>query len=93
MENLKIEYANAKNELLNSIEAVNLLEENVELAQEVYEQTSALFAEGLVMLNELLETESAFREMQSELVTSRYDRKLAELKYLNTTGNLLNFIE
>jgi outer membrane protein len=93
MENLKIEYANAKNELLNSIEAVDLLEENVELAQEVFEQTSALFAEGLVMLNELLETESAYREMQSELTTSRYDRKLAELQYLNTTGNLLNFIE
>jgi outer membrane protein TolC len=93
MENLKIEYANAKNELMNSIEVVNLLEENVELAEQVFEQTSSLFTEGLVLLNELLEAESAYRELQSELTTARYNRKLAELKYLNTTGNLLNFIE
>lgn len=93
MENLKIEYANAKNELMNSIETVNLLEENVDLAGQVFEQTSALFNEGLVLLNELLEAESAYRELQSELTSAKYNRKLAELKYLNTTGNLLNFIE
>ncbi|MBR9999704.1 MAG: TolC family protein [Cyclobacteriaceae bacterium] len=93
MENLKIEYSNSKNELLNSREAATLQEENVELAREAFEQTTALFTEGLVPLNELLETEATYREMQSELSTARYKWKLAELKYLKTTGNLLNHIE
>lgn len=92
-ENLKIEYTHAKNELLNSMEEVRLKEENVQLARKTFEETSALFEEGLAMLNELLDTEAEYRETQSELMTTRYKRKIAELKYLKTTGSLLNYIE
>ncbi len=92
-ENLKMEYTHAKNELMNSIEEVRLKEENVRIARIGFDESSALFEEGLVMLNELLDTEAVYREMQSELMTARYKRKIAELKYLKTTGNLLNFID
>jgi len=92
-ENLKMEYTHAKNELMNSIGEVRLKEENVQVARKSYEESSALFEEGLVMLNELLDTEAVYREMESELMTARYKRKIAELKYLKTTGNLLNYIE
>lgn len=92
-ENLKMEYTHAKNELMNSIQEVQLKEENVQLAKKSFEETSALFEEGLVMLNELLDNEAAYREMETELMTARYKKKIAELKYLKTTGNLLNYIE
>ncbi len=92
-ENLKMEYSHAKDELMNTIEEVRLKEDNVEIARKTFEETSALFQEGLVMLNEVLDTETVYREMQTDLMTSRYKRKIAELKYLKTTGNLLNYIE
>jgi len=92
-ENLKMEYTHAKNALLNSIREVQMKEENVRLAKKSFEETSALFEEGLVMLNELLDNEAVYREMETELMTVRYEKKIAELKYLKTTGNLLNYIE
>ena len=92
-ENLRMEYTHAKNELMNSILEVRLKEENVQVVRKSFEESSALFEEGLVMLNELLDTEASYREMESELMTTRYKRKIAELKYLKTTGNLLNYID
>jgi outer membrane protein len=92
-ENLKMEYTHAKNELMNSILEVRLKEGNVQVARKSFEESSALFEEGLVMLNEFLDTEAVYREMESELMTARYKRKIAELKYLKTTGNLLNYID
>lgn len=93
VENLKMEYTHAKNALLNSIQEVELKKENVRLAKKSYEETSALFEEGLVMLNELLENEAVYRELETEWMTAKYEKKIAELKYLKTTGNLLNYIE
>jgi outer membrane protein len=92
-ENLKMEYTHAKNELINSIQEVRMGEENVQIVKKSYDETSALFEEGLVMLNELLDNEAVYREMQTEAIKARYKRKIAELKYLKTTGNLLNYIE
>jgi outer membrane protein TolC len=92
-ESLKMEYTNAKTELLNSIETVRMREENVNTVKEAYDQTAALFEEGLVMLNELLDAEAVYREMQSELITARYSYKIAVLKFLKSTGNLLNYSE
>ena len=90
-ESLKMDYENAKNNLINNIEEIRLKEENVKIAKDSFDQTTALFEEGLVMLSELLETESMYREMENELVTAKYSYKLAELNYLKATGNLLTY--
>jgi len=92
-ESLKMDYTNAKNELYNSIESVHLWEENLKIAKNAYDQSSALFEEGLAMLNELLDAEADYREMQAELVKARYAHKIAEITYLKSAGHLINFAE
>ncbi len=92
-ESLRMDYVNTRNELLNQWKTIEMEEENVCISGDLYRQTTALYEEGLAMLRELLETEAAYREAGINLITARYQYKIAELKYLKATGNLLSYTE
>ena len=90
-ENLKMQFENSRIELINSLKKIDYSEKNVITSKNMYEQTSALFEEGLAMLSDLLEVESTYREAENDLITARYGYKIAELNYLKSTGNLLTY--
>ena len=92
-ESLKMQFENARIELINSLSNIEYSRKNVETSKGMYEQTTALYKEGLVMLSELLEVESAYREAENNLITAQYGYKIAELNYLKATGNLLTYSE
>ena len=90
-ENLKMQFENSRIELINSLKKIEYSEKNVITSKNMYEQTSALFEEGLAMLSDLLEVEATYREAENNLITARYGYKIAELNYLKSTGNLLTY--
>jgi len=90
-ESLKMQFENSRNELINSLKHIEYSERNVKTSKNMYDQTSALYEEGLAMLSDLLEVESTYREAENNLITARYGYKIAELNYLKSTGNLLTY--
>lgn len=92
-ESLKMQFENSRIALLNSLKNIEYNQKNVGTSKYMYEQTSALFEQGLAMLSDLLEVESAYREAENNLVTAHYEYKIAELDYLKSTGNLLTYAE
>lgn len=88
--NTQVELTNAIAQLQNSQSAIVAQEENVKLAQEVYDTTNQLYKEGLSPLTDLLNAETSLREAQTNLNNERLKYKLAELNYLQATGDLEN---
>lgn len=86
--NTQVELTNAIAQLQNSQSAISAQEENVKLAQEVYDTTNQLYKEGLSPLTDLLNAETSMREAQTNLNNERLKYKLAELNYLQATGDL-----
>lgn len=86
--NTQVELTNAIAQLQNSQSSIMAQEENVKLAQEVYDTTNQLYKEGLSPLTDLLNAETSLREAQTNLNNERLKYKLAELNYLQATGDL-----
>ncbi|WP_235861491.1 TolC family protein [Pontibacter flavimaris] len=86
--NTQVELTNAIAQLQNSQNSIVAQEENVKLAQEVYDTTNELYKEGLSPLTDLLNAETSLREAQTNLNNERLKYKLAQLNYLQATGEL-----
>lgn len=92
-ESLKMQFENARFEVNNAMKNIEYNKKNVETSKFMYDQTAALFEEGLTMLTDLLEVESIYREAENELITATYNYKIAELKFLKSTGNLFTYMQ
>ncbi|WP_199750480.1 TolC family protein [Gynurincola endophyticus] len=85
---LKLNFLNAKTQIENSIITLNMQKENVELAQEVYENTLNNYNQGLAPLTDLLESESSLTNAQNQYSNALLNYKLAEIALLKAQGNL-----
>jgi outer membrane protein TolC len=84
----EVTLTNAMSQLQNSQDAIEAQEQNVTLAQEVYDTTSELYKEGLSPLTDLLEAEVSLREAKTNLNNEVLKFKIAQLNYLQATGEL-----
>lgn len=88
MTNTAVTLTNAVSQLQNSQDAITAQEGNVALAQEVYDTTNQLYKEGLSPLTDLLEAEVQLREAKTNLNNEVLKFKIAQLNYLQATGEL-----
>lgn len=86
--NVAVQLTNAISQLGNSQSAIAAQEENVELAQEVYDTTNKLYKEGLAPLSDLLDAEVSLREAMTNLNNEKLKYQIAQLNYLKANGNL-----
>ncbi|WP_237586947.1 TolC family protein [Pontibacter russatus] len=86
--NTAVTLTNAVSQLQNSQDAIAAQEGNVALAQEVYDTTNQLYKEGLSPLTDLLEAEVQLREAKTNLNNEVLKFKIAQLNYLQATGEL-----
>ncbi|WP_240675989.1 TolC family protein [Botryobacter ruber] len=91
--NLAVGYENSINQLQNSSTAIVAQEQNVKLAQEVYDTTNELYKEGISPLTDLLEAEVSLREAKTNMNNEVLKYQLAQLGYLKATGELKNLIK
>ncbi|WP_237144048.1 TolC family protein [Pontibacter pamirensis] len=83
---------NAISQLQNSEAAIQAQNQNVMLAQDVYDTTNQLYKEGLSPLTDLLEAEVQLREARTNLNNEVLKFKIAQLNYLQATGELKTLI-
>ncbi len=85
---LDLAYDNAKKQMENSIITINDQKENVQLAEEVRNNTNNNYIQGLTSLTDLLDAENALVEAQNNYTNAILEYKLAEIQLFKSKGEL-----
>ncbi|MDR6196015.1 TolC family protein [Siphonobacter sp. SORGH_AS_0500] len=88
-ESISMDITNARTQMSVQNQNLKTSEEQVKLAQKVYEQTQLQFKEGTIDISNLIQTENALREAQNNFLTSLVKLRTAELDWKKATGNLI----
>ncbi|MEZ7499642.1 TolC family protein [Flavobacterium sp. Arc3] len=89
---LDLAFANAKTQIDNSVITIKNQKSNVQLAQEVLDNTKNNYIQGLTSLTDLLDAENAFTEAQNNYTAAVLDYKLAEIQLIKSKGELKTLI-
>jgi outer membrane protein TolC len=85
---IDLERAVAKNTLINSILAMDAQEQNMELAQKVYNTVKTKYANGVGSSIETLQADTDLQQAQSNYFRALYDAVLAKIVYVKSLGKL-----
>jgi outer membrane protein TolC len=85
---ISMNYQNAIAQLRTTYESVQAQNENLQLAEKVYDQTAMLYKEGLASLTDLLETESTLHEAKTAHTSEMIRYKKTEIDLLKANGTL-----
>jgi len=89
---LDLAYQNARTQISNSIITITNQKENVQLAQDVLDNTQNNYQQGLSTLTDLLDAENSYIEAQNNYTTALLDFKLAEIQLIKAKGELKTLI-
>jgi outer membrane protein TolC len=79
---------NAKKQIQIQTSSLSISQEQLVLAQRVYKQTEAMFQEGTVSSNDLIQADNELQQAQTNVVTAYVQLRHAELDYLKSIGNI-----
>ncbi len=88
-QSLRLQYNSAREKLRINYNELQSLRENRDVAEEVYELTRKRYTEGVAPIMELLSTETAMQEAQTNYLTTLLELRLAELELKHAKGELL----
>jgi outer membrane protein len=89
---LNLAYENARTQINNSLITLNNQQENVKLAQEVFDNTQNNYNNGLAPLTDLLDAENALTQAQNNYTSALLDYRLAEIQLIKSQGKLSTLI-
>lgn len=89
---LNLAFENAKTQINNSIITLNTQKENVELARQVYENTTNNYQNGLATLTDLLNAENSLTDAQNNYSSALLSYKVAEIQLIKAQGNLRSLL-
>ncbi|MDR2086179.1 MAG: TolC family protein [Dysgonamonadaceae bacterium] len=87
-QSIRMEQKNAMSELIVSHQSAKSQEENLRLAEKVYDRSRMLYQEGLYNVTDLLQTETSLREAQIAHISELIRFKKAELNWMKAEGTL-----
>lgn len=85
---LELQASNAKRQIEIQSNSLSIAQEQLRLAQRVYDQTEAKFEQGLVSSNDLITADNSLQQAQTNVVTAYVQLRQAELNYLKTIGSI-----
>ncbi|OZI09049.1 transporter [Siphonobacter sp. BAB-5385] len=88
-ESISMDISNARTQMTVQQQNLKTSDEQVRLAQKVYEQTQLQFKEGTIDISNLIQTENSLREAQNNYLSSLVKLRTAELDWRKATGNLI----
>lgn len=91
LQNLQFQNAGAAVTRAQSTIATN--KNNMELASEVYENTTLQHKQGIATISELLNAELSYREAQNNYINSLLDYYLADLDVQKANGTLRSYLD
>lgn len=90
--NIEKEFGDAREQLLLSNSQIESQKTNMDLAQENYDGIKTSYNEGVANLTELLDSEFALRQAQSNYLNALLQAKVAEVTLLKSSGKLSQLI-
>ena len=89
---LNMNYRNATNNYQNNKSVVRRQQQNLALAEKVYDETTLRYREGLAAMSNLLQDEISLSNAQAGYLTALYNFKDAELKIMSLNGGIKDLI-
>ncbi|MDR2149125.1 MAG: TolC family protein [Tannerella sp.] len=86
------DYQNAVSNYFNNKKNVGRQQQNIELAEKVYNETALKYREGLATMSNLLQDEMSLNVAQANYLTALYNYKEAELKIMSLNGQIKSLI-
>ena len=86
---ISTDIVNARMKYNQNINAIGTRKTNIELAQQVLDQTTAEYKEGVVALTEVINSETSLRESQTQYLNAVSDALMGLLEYKKASGTLL----
>lgn len=93
MRNVENKFVNARNNVLQNQRVVKAQEENMKVAEELYNVAKLSYTEGISPLSELINAENALKEAQTQYLTATLQINLAELDLMQSSGQLSQIIK
>ena len=85
---LKMVSDNAKKQIQIQSGSLAIAQEQLVLAERVYKQTEAMFAQGTVSSNDLIKSDNDLQQAQTNVVAAYIQLRHAELDYLKSMGTI-----
>ncbi|HLU50589.1 MAG TPA: TolC family protein, partial [Flavobacteriaceae bacterium] len=85
---LNFAFETAVAQINNSVMTIQSQEENVKLAEEVFENTQNNYINGLATLTELIDAENAMADAKNNYSNALLEYKLAEIQLIKSQGKL-----
>lgn len=87
------DFVSAQNDLRQNKEVLAAQEENMKVAEELYNVAKLSYTEGIAPLSELINAENGLKEAQTQYLTALLQISLAELDLMKTSGQLSKIIK
>lgn len=92
VKNVQNEFQTATENLTQNEKVAKAQEQNMKVAEELYNVAKLSFTEGISPLSELINAENSLREAQTQYLTASLQMNLAELETMKTSGQLSQLI-
>ncbi len=89
---LDLAFENAKTQINNSIVTLSAQRRNVQLAQEVFNNTQNNYNNGLASLTDLLNAETSLTEANNNYSTALLNYRVAEIQLIKSQGGLKSLL-
>lgn len=87
---IDLEVQQAESNLTNAISKLNVQEESMDLADNIFDITEIKYQEGVGSNLEVVEADNALKEAQTNYYSALYDAIIAQLEYQKALGTLYN---
>jgi len=91
--NLELQYQNATTEMMSSYSTLQMNSESVDLALDVYNTTELQYKKGTASLTDLLNSDYAYKEAQSNYINSLLRYLISRLDIEKAKGTLIQNID
>ncbi len=91
-DNLKLQMLNSNAKLLSSYENLSSNKENLDLAKNVLQTTTLQYQQGVASASDLLNSDYALKEAQSNYINSFYNYLISSLDVQKTQGTIKQYI-
>lgn len=91
--NIKNQFQTSFNNLTQNEKVLQAQEQNMKLAEELYNVAKLSYTEGIAPLTELINAENGLKEAQSQYLTASLQVSLSELEMMQTSGQLSQLIK
>lgn len=85
---IKLEVEQTRKNLMMNLDELSSQEENVQLAESVYNQSKIKYQEGVGTNLEVIEADNAFKQAQSNYFSALYDALISHVDYQKSLGIL-----